>query len=231
MVVLLNGWNDFALGTFIGVRPGDPFHASVIYSKHYDLAYNLLRRLNDHLYSVQLLYQWMFRRDLAANRQFLETNPDYRAARAHSVVSIYLHNVRTVIDICDALGIPVILAPQPAPDFLLKRYGNHIRASDPARYARIEERIESLPTAKYRSPSFITDAYEAMLEGISKSPRLSARFVDIQEAVGLDDFIDFAHMSPKGQAQLADALAPAIRKRLPADWMPAHRDARNPPWP
>ena len=136
-----------------------------------------------------------------------------------------------MIDICDALGIPVILAPQPAPDLLLKRYGSHIKDSDPLRYVRIEERVELLHTSNYRSPPFITDAYEALLEGISRSPRLAAHFVDIQEAVDLDDFIDFAHMDAKGQGQLAATLAVAIRKQLPADWSPAQRDARNPPWP
>ena len=82
MVVILDGWNDLGLSTILGVRAGDPFNASVIYSKHYDLAYNLLRQLNESLYSVQYLYQWMMHRDLAANREFLETNPTYRAARA-----------------------------------------------------------------------------------------------------------------------------------------------------
>jgi lysophospholipase L1-like esterase len=231
MVVILDGWNDLGLSTILGVRAGDPFNASVIYSKHYDLAYNLLRRLNESLYSVQYLYQWMMHRDLAANREFLETNPTYRAARAESLVSVYLHNARTVIDICDGLGIPVMLAPQPAPDLLLKRHGQGIKEADPLRYARITGRVESLPTSRFRSPSFITDGYESMLAGIQKSRRLASHFVYLQEAVDLDNFIDFGHMNADGQAQLAAALAAAIRSRLPSDWSPAQRDVQNPPWP
>ena len=57
----------------------------------------------------------MFHRDLAANREFLETNPAYRAARAASVVSVYLHNARTVIDICDGLGIQSCSPRSPRP--------------------------------------------------------------------------------------------------------------------
>ena len=136
-----------------------------------------------------------------------------------------------MIDICDGLGIPIILAPQPAPDLLLKRHGEGIKETDPSRYARITERVESLPTSRFRSPSFITDGYELMLAGIQKSPRLASHFVDLQEAVALDNFIDFGHMNPDGQSQLATALAAAIRSRLPIDWSPAQRDARNPPWP
>jgi hypothetical protein len=70
-----------------------------------------------------------------------------------------------------------------------------------------------------------------MLAGIGASPRLAAHFVDIQEAVDLDRFVDFVHMDAAGQTQLADALASAVRQQLPAHWSSADRDLRNPPWP
>ncbi len=70
-----------------------------------------------------------------------------------------------------------------------------------------------------------------MLTEMSKSLRLASHFVDIQEAVDLDHFVDFVHMDATGQTQLADALATAIRLRLPTNWSPALRDERNPPWP
>jgi hypothetical protein len=70
-----------------------------------------------------------------------------------------------------------------------------------------------------------------MLARIANSSRLAPHFVDIQEAVDLDHFIDFVHLDAAGQTQLADALVDAIRQRLPAHWTPADRDTRNPPWP
>jgi hypothetical protein len=70
-----------------------------------------------------------------------------------------------------------------------------------------------------------------MLAGINKSARLAPHFVDIQEAVDLERFVDFVHMDGDGNAQLAAALAPAIQARLPSHWSPTDRDKRNPPWP
>jgi hypothetical protein len=173
----------------------------------------------------------MLQADMADNRRFIETNPEYRAASMDSSLSVYLQNLRTIVDICVGQGIPVLLAPQPAPDLLLKRHGERIRAADPARYARIIQRVESLPTSAYRSPPFIAEAYEKMLAEIERSPQLAPHFADVQEAVDLDHFVDFVHIDAAGQAQLADSLAVAIRKRLPAVWGPAMRDARNPPRP
>lgn len=169
--------------------------------------------------------------DMAGNRRFIETNPEYRAASMDSSLSIYLQNLRTIVDICAGQGIPVVLAPQPAPDLLLKRHGERIRAADPARYARIIQRIESLPTSAYRSPPFIVEAYEKMLAAIVRAPQLAPHFADVQEAVDLDRFVGFVHIDAAGQAELADALAAAVRKRLPAAWSPAMRDKRNPPRP
>jgi hypothetical protein len=125
LVVILDG-ADFALSSILGVRPGDPFNASVLYSKHYDLFYNAMRWLADRSRIAQLLYRRMIYRDLAANLEFLRANDDYRAARVQSLVSIYLHNVRTMIEICNGMGTPVVLAPQPSPDLLLKRHGERI---------------------------------------------------------------------------------------------------------
>ena len=229
MVVLLNG-ADYALGSMIGVRPGDPFNASMMYSKHYEIFFNLMRWGADRSKVVQLFYQRAIYRDLDANVKFVRENDEYRAARLSSMVSVYLSNARTVSDICEGLGIPFVLAPQPMADVLLKRHGEAIR-KDPARLDRITERVESLPISSYRLPSFVVDAHEAMLAGIAKSPRLAPNFVDIQEAVEVDHFVDFVHQDATGQAQLAASLAAAIQKRLPAEWSPQHRDRRNPAWP
>jgi lysophospholipase L1-like esterase len=231
LVVILNGHNDFNLSSILGVRPGDPFNASMMYSKHYDLFYNAMRWLSDRSRIAQLLYRRMIYHDLATNREFIQTNDPYRVARIESLVSIYLHNVRTMIEICDGMGIPVVLAPQPSPDLLLSRHGERIRSLDAERFARIIERVESLPTSRFRSPSLVVAGYERMLAGIANSPRLAKHFVDIQETVGLDHFVDFVHMDAAGQTQLADALASAIRGLLPATWTSADRDARNPHWP
>jgi hypothetical protein len=230
LVVILNG-ADFALSSILGVRPGDPFNASMLYSKHYDLFYNAMRWLADRSRIAQLLYQHMIYHDLAANLEFLRANDEYRVVRVESLVSVYLHNVRTMIEICNGMGIPVVLAPQPSPDLLLKRHGEQIRSADAARFTRITKRIESLPTSPYRSPSLVVAGYERMLARIANSSQLAPHFVDIQEAVDLDRFIDFVHMDAAGQTQLADALADAIRQRLPAHWTSADRDTRNPPWP
>jgi hypothetical protein len=230
LVVILNG-ADFALSSILGVRPGDPFNASMLYSKHYDLFYNAMRWLADRFRIAQLLYQHMIYHDLAANLEFLRANDEYRAARVESLVSVYLHNVRAMIEICNGMSIPVVLAPQPSPDLLLKRHGEQIRNADAARFTRITKRIDSLATSPYRSPSLVVAGYERMLARIANSPRLAPHFVDIQEAVDLDHFVDFVHMDAAGQTQLADVLTGAIRQRLPAHWTPADRDKRNPQWP
>lgn len=230
LVVILNG-ADFALSSILGVRPGDPFNASMLYSKHYDIFYNAMRWLVEQSRIAQLLYQRMIYSDLAANLQFLQVNDEYRLARIESLVSVYLHNLRAMIDACNGRQIPVVLAPQPSPDLLLKRHGDQIRKADPTRFERIVKRVESLPTSPFRSPEVVVAGYEMMLAGISKSPQLAPHFVDIQESVDLDHFVDFVHMDAAGQAQLADALAGAIRQRLPANWTIADRDARDPPWP
>src|SRR5262245_26677978 len=146
----------------------------MLYSKHYDLFYNAMRWLADRSRIAQLFYQRMIYRDLAANLKFLQANDEYRAARVESLVSVYLHNVRTMIEICNGMHIPVVLAPQPAPDLLLKRHGDQIRKADAARFARITKRIESLPTSAFRSPAVVVAGYERMLAEINKSPRLAA---------------------------------------------------------
>jgi hypothetical protein len=93
------------------------------------------------------------------------------------------------------------------------------------------ERVESLPTSKFRSPSLIATAYEKLLHDIARSSDLAPHFLDVQEAVDLDHFVDFVHMDAAGQEQLAEALAAAIRLRLPSNWEPARRDIQSPPWP
>jgi hypothetical protein len=231
MVVILDGWNDFALASILGVRPADPFNASVMYSKHYDLFYNLIRSAADRSHVARLLYQWALNRDLSANAERLRTDAGYREARLGSLVSVYLSNVRAMIDICEGLSIPVVFAPQPNPDLLLKRYGGRIQSEDAARYSRIRSRVESLPTAKYRDASFISESYERVLAHVLRSPVLARQFVDIQEAVDLDHFVDFVHQDQDGQAGLAAALAPAIQQRFPAAWTPRARDERTPAWP
>lgn len=230
MLVILNG-SDFAMSSIMGVRPGDPFNASLMYSKHYDLFYNALRWAADRSRLAFWFYQHWIYRDLAANAEFIQSNHEYRAAKIDSLVSVYLHNVRTMIEICNGIGIPVVLAPQPTPDLLLKRHGDHIRTSDPTRFARIMERVESLPTSKFRSPSLIATAYEKLLHDISRSSDLAPHFLDVQEAVDLGHFVDFVHMDAAGQEKLAEALAAAIRLRLPPNWEPARRDIQSPPWP
>jgi hypothetical protein len=136
-----------------------------------------------------------------------------------------------MIEICNGMHIPVVLAPQPIPDLLLKRHGDHIQKADATRFTRMTKRIESLPTSAFRIPSLVVAGYERMLAEVSTSPRLAPHFVDIQEAVDLDHFVDFVHMDAAGQIQLAEALARGIRQRLPATWTPTDRDTRNPPWP
>lgn len=231
MILVLDGLNDFALGSTLGVRPGDPFNSSVMYSKHYDLAYNFIRWGVDNSYVARLVYQAMLRKDLADNLKYLQNDPIYRSAKQHSLISIYLHNLRTMVDICEGLNIPIILAPQPAPDLLLKRMGEDLRAREPDRYSRIKERIESLPTSPYRDADFIAQAYDEMLSQLRHSPTLARHFVDIQDSVDLDNFVDWGHQNAQGQKQLADALSPAIAKLLPLQWSPAMRDQRSAPWP
>jgi hypothetical protein len=113
-----------------------------------------------------------------------------------------------MIEICNAMGIPVVLAPQPSPDLLLKRHRDEIRRADSARFERIEKRIGSLPTSSFRNPTMVAAGYEKMLAAIGKSPQLAAHFVDIQDSVDLDHFIDFIHMDAAGQAMLASAVRP-----------------------
>jgi hypothetical protein len=230
MVVILNG-ADFVLNSIFGMRPGDPFNASMMYSKHYDLFYNVMRWVAESSRVAQVLYQRMMKGDLAANREFLLTNDEYRAAAVDSLVSIYLYNVRTMIEICNAMGIPVVLAPQPSPDLLLKRHRDQIRSAAPARFERIEKRIESLPTSSFRNPTAVAASYEKMLAAIGKSPQLATHFVDIQDSVDLDHFVDFIHMDAAGQAMLANALFGPISRRLPTSWSPADRTAQNAAWP
>jgi hypothetical protein len=226
MVVILNG-ADFVLSSIYGMRPGDPFNASMMYSKHYDLFYNAMRWVAESSRVAQVLYQWIIRRDLAANREFLLTNDEYRAAAIDSLVSIYLYNVRTMIEICNGMGIPVLLAPQPSPDLLLKRRGDQVRRADPALFERIEKRVESLASAPFRNPGMVAASYEKILAGIGRSPQLAAHFVDIQESVDLDNFVDFIHMDAAGQATLAGALSGPINRRLPRSWSPADRAVQN----
>lgn len=196
VVVIINGWNDVMHPFQFGVRPGDPYYTSQLFSRHSDLFFNLRLWLSRR----SQLYGNLFSQRISAEVERFQRElmaPEAQARREQlreSIVAVYLANMRQVIESCVLRHIPVLLVLQPLPDYAKKLRGE----------------------AGY--DTFLTDAYDRLRQELTTQPWAREHFVDVLEKMRPGDYLDPLHFNAGGQQQFATALQPALEQVLPASW-------------
>lgn len=193
-IVVLDGWNDAAMPAMFGVRPGDPVTQGLLYQRFYGPVSGLTQLLVAHSAVARYLTHQRILSTLDANRRRLVANPDALGRYGSATASVYVDNVRRMLDTCRRRGLPCAAFLQPARS--LQR-----PTSDPGSAWAAQEALERAAYAGIRA-------------------RLAAdRAPHIHDLSGVLDpsrdwFVDPVHFGDGGQAAIAAAMLPAVREAL-----------------
>jgi lysophospholipase L1-like esterase len=193
MVVLFDGWNDVNQVPMFGVRPGDPYNISTVYSRSEPGLASIRIWMADHLESYRRFFLNGYQRNIKDHEAMLVENGKLRSALRDGIVAVYLNNVEEMIKTGNGRGIPVILALQPCADWLDAKAGKTL--SDRGR--------------------FIAETYDRILAEIARRPLLAENHIDLMTAVERERFVDPVHFDREGNIQAAAALAAGLQARFP----------------
>lgn len=192
-VLFLDGWNDAAMPAMFGVRPGDPVTQGLLYQRFYAPLSGVAQLLASRSAVVRYLVHRRILGTLDAHRGALVAAPDGVARYAAGTASVYVDNVRRMLNACRRRGLPCAAFLQPARS--LQR-----PTGDPSSPWAAQETLERA-------------AYAAMRE------RLAAAGAGMHDLSDLFDpardwFVDPVHFGDAGQAAVAEAMLPVVREAL-----------------
>lgn len=189
-VIVLDGFNDAVLPAIFGSRPGDPYDQGILYESFYSPLFGVKKWLasNSHFYRY-LLHRSMAKA-MAENRKRILEEPQVLSNYAQSTASVYLDNVRNMMERCGNQGVPCLFFLQPVRD-LTWRYRGNQKPSDPitlAAYDQILQRSQNMaPGNSIHDLTTVFNGPEA-------------------ERV----FLDNVHFDDAGHQRIAEAMLPVV---------------------
>jgi lysophospholipase L1-like esterase len=198
VVIILDGFNDAVLPALFGTRPGDPYDQGILYEEFYSPLFGLKKALARRSHFARFLLYRSFRQAIAENKARIAGNPHLLANYARSTASVYLDNVRQMLDRCKDEGVTGLAFLQPVSDLTLRSQGSS-EDLNPFALASYDEILNRLPSMAPEHP--IHD-----LTSVFNQPGREKWFVDS------------VHFEDAGHKAVAEAMYPilrdAIRERL-----------------
>ena len=185
-IIILDGWNDVALPSMFGVRPGDPYDQGILYGEFYLPMGGVRKWLARHSQLARYLVQRSMASAVAAQQAAVLASPDRVAAYADSTSSVYLDNITRMLDRCRDEQVPCMAFLQPAKDVVSGQAPSDQNALVVASYDRIRRRLREMTSG-------------GSVQDLSELLPADGQF-----------FVDKVHFTDAGHAAVARAMHPWV---------------------
>lgn len=189
-VIIFDGFNDAVLPSVFGTRPGDPYDQGMFYQDFYSPVTGMKKWLANHSYFYRFLLYRSLGQTIDANQNRILGNPNRLANYAKSTASVYLDNVRHMLEQCKDKKVPCMTFLQPARDLTWR----HQSKGQPL-------------------DLFTLSAYDEILKGINDAA-VKDQIHDLSgvfnEPGHEQNYIDNVHFNDGGHQAVADAMYPVV---------------------
>ncbi len=189
-VIIFNGFNDVALPAVFGARPGDPYDQGILYEDFYSPLFSLKKWLAKQSALYRYLMHRSFAQALSANKKRILANPELLSNYAKSTASVYLDNIKNMMDICQEAEVPCKVFLQPA-YVMTRKYQGSTENLNPFVLSSYEQILKRIQHEDFEN--FVSD-----LTGI------------FNESGREQWFTDSVHFNDSGHKAVSDAMYPIV---------------------